>query len=62
MSGPARSERPGGGDRRGNRLLWLAAGAFAVLIAGWVTFIILAHRHPVKSVPVPARGGTQPHP
>lgn len=43
--------------RGGNRLLWLAAGAFAVMIAAWTAFFFIAHRHPVETVPVVTDGG-----
>ena len=39
-------------DRGGNRLLWLAAGAFTVMIAAWTAFFFIAHRHPVGTVPM----------
>ena len=35
-----------------NRLLWLAGGMFAVLLAAWATLFMLAHRHPVETVPL----------
>ena len=62
MSDPVENEPAGAGDRRGNRLLLMVAGAFALLLAGWGTFIFLAHRHPVQNVPVVTRGGTQARP
>jgi len=43
--------------RRGTALLWLAAGAFAVLLGAWTVLIIIAHRHPVPTVPVAAPAG-----
>lgn len=48
------AEDPG---RGGNRLLWLAAGAFLVMIAAWTAFFLIAHRHPVETVPVVTDGG-----
>lgn len=55
----ANAAAPGAEDaaRPGNRLLWLAAGAFAVMIAAWAAFFFIAHRHPVETVPVVTDGG-----
>lgn len=41
----------------GDRLLWLAAGAFAVLLAAWTVFFVIARNHPVASVPLTTEGG-----
>jgi len=56
VPGPASAEPPQGGAARtpppgGGRLLWLAAGAFAVLIAAWLVLLYVAHLHPVAAVP-----------
>jgi hypothetical protein len=50
-----RSDRDGAAA--GNRLLWLAAGAFAAMMAAWTVFFFVAHRHPVETVPVVTDGG-----
>ncbi len=52
----------GDGDAaaKGNRLLWVVGAAFAVLLAGWATFLMLAARHPVQSVPVVTQPGSRP--
>ncbi len=41
----------------GNRLLWMVGGVFALLLAAWTAFIIIAGRHPVAPVPIAAPGG-----
>lgn len=40
----------------GDRLLWLAAGAFALFLAAWTAFFVIARRHPVESVPLATEG------
>ncbi len=41
----------------GNRLLWIVAGVFALLLIAWTTLIVIACRHPVEPVPIAAPGG-----
>ena len=58
MQAPAENSRPDRGvEAAGNRLLWLAAGAFVVMILAWTVFFYVAHRHPVETVPVGTNGG-----
>ena len=49
MKAPTGNRHP---DQGGNRLLWLAAGASAVIVAAWTAFFFIAHRHPVGTVPM----------
>ena len=44
-------------SRRGNGLLWIVAAAFAVLLTAWITFIVLACRHPAAPVSITTQGG-----
>lgn len=39
----------------GNKLLWLAAGAFAVMIAAWAVFLVMASKNKIEEVPLPPR-------
>jgi hypothetical protein len=57
MSTPTGTDRPA---RRGNALLWLAGGAFAVLLGAWTLLALIAWRHPVAPVPVVAPGKGAP--
>lgn len=50
---PGRPRPPGSG----NLLLWIVGAFFAVLLAGWTVFFVVAWRHPVASVPLTAPGG-----
>ncbi len=38
----------------GDRLLWIVAGAFALLLNAWSVFIVIACSHPVVPVPTAA--------
>jgi hypothetical protein len=54
-----RPSAPGAaGGRSDNRLLWIAGAFFAVLLAGWAVFFVVAWRHPVATVPLAAPGGS----
>jgi len=48
------AEDPGNrpGASAGNEVLWIAGGLFALLLAAWAALFIIAHRHPVETVPV----------
>ena len=41
----------------GDRLLWVVAGAFLLLVAAWAAVFVIAHHHPVEPVPLVTGGG-----
>lgn len=41
-------------------VLWLAGLAFAILIAAWIVFFVIAAKHPVEEVPLQGRQNS-PH-
>lgn len=53
---PDAATGPAAAGGRGNRLLWIVAGAFALLLAAWAAFLVIAGRHPVAPVPIAAPG------